>query len=280
MHCILPHSSAPARPVRPVVICFSHLRWDLVFQRPQHLMSRLSAGFDVIYWEEPQIDPACKAPRLNRMQIAPGLARIVPVLPARLDDAAHDEALARLLTSEVAHRSGPLVFWYYTPMMLALGARVAPDLVVYDCMDELANFAFAPADIAAREAELMARADIVLCGGRSLYEARRGRHGDIHCYPSGVDIAHFARDPAAVPDPVGQAGLPRPRLGFYGVIDERMDLDLIAQMAQMRPDWSFVMIGPVVKINPAGCRAPPIFTGSARATMPACPIMRCTGTSR
>jgi UDP-galactopyranose mutase len=134
--------------------------------------------------------------------------------------------------------------------MLRFGAAAEPDLVVYDCMDELANFAFAPADIAEREVGLMARADIVLCGGRSLYEARAGRHGNVHCFASGVDVDHFAGARERLADPADQAGIAHPRLGFYGVIDERMDLALLAAMAEARPDWSFVMVGPVVKISP------------------------------
>lgn len=250
MHRPFQHSQTLAPSARPVIVCFSHLRWDLVFQRPQHIMTRLAASFDVLYWEEPRFDLACEHPRLDRSMVEGSVVRIVPVLPAGLDGPAIDRALATLLQGEVASRAAPLVFWYYTPMMLAFSAAMLPDFTVYDCMDELANFAFAPADIVQREAALMARADLVLCGGRSLYEARRGRHANIHCYPSGVDIAHFARDPATTAEPEDQAHLPRPRLGFYGVIDERMDLALLAELAALRPDWSFVMIGPVVKISP------------------------------
>ena len=250
MHRSFQHSHTPARSARPVIICFSHLRWNLVFQRPQHIMTRLTNSFDVIYWEEPQFDAACVAARLDRTLVERGVVRVVPVLPQGLQPEAVDAALRRLLGDEMAGHARPSLSWYYTPMMLSFSSAMRPDLVIYDCMDELANFAFAPQDIADREAELMARADIVFCGGRSLFEARVGRHANIHCYPSGVDIAHFARDPARFADPADQADLPRPRLGFYGVIDERMDLPLLAEMARLRPEWSFVMIGPVVKISP------------------------------
>lgn len=236
---------------RPAILCFAHLRWNLVFQRPQHIMTRLADTFDVLYWEEPRDDAACLAPRLERERIAPGLERLVPVLPAGLGEAARDSMLRGLLDKEVSGAARPRVFWYYTPMMLGFSASAATtsaDVIVYDCMDELANFAFAPADIAQRESALMARADIVLCGGKSLYEARQARHRNIHCVPSGVDVAHFARGTDGCADPVDQAALPRPRLGFYGVIDERMDLALLAAVAAARPDWHFVMVGPVVKI--------------------------------
>lgn len=249
MHRSFQQSHIPARSARPVIICFSHLRWDLVFQRPQHMMTRLTGWFDVVYWEEPQFDAACNEPRLDRTTVERGVIRAVPVLPEGLQGEAIEAALRRLMKDEMAGQAGPSLFWYYTPMMLSFSSAMQADLTIYDCMDELANFAFAPKDIADREAELMARADVVFCGGRSLFEARVGQHANIHCYPSGVDIAHFARDPARVDDPADQAGLPRPRLGFYGVIDERMDLNLLAEMARLRPEWSFVMIGPVVKID-------------------------------
>lgn len=243
---------SPARPAqRPAMVCFAHLRWNLVFQRPQHIMTRLADSFDVLYWEEPREETDCTTARIEREQLGEGIERLVPVLPAGLGEAARDAQLAGLLEDVLADITGPRIFWYYTPMMLGFSAAAQADQVVYDCMDELANFAFAPADIAVREAALMARADLVLCGGKSLYEARIGRHPEIHCIPSGVDVAHFARGADRLPDPVDQAGLPRPRLGFYGVIDERMDLQLLAEIAAARPAWSFVMVGPVVKITPA-----------------------------
>lgn len=242
----------PAGPAQhPAIICFAHLRWNLVFQRPQHIMTRLADSFDVLYWEEPSEDEGCRHPRIERERLGDGIERLVPVLPAGLAEAERDAQLAGLLGEVLAEISAPRIFWYYTPMMLGFSAAARADLVVYDCMDELANFAFAPADIADREAALMARADFVLCGGKSLYEARIGRHPDLHCVPSGVDVAHFARGADGLPDPVDQAGLPRPRLGFYGVIDERMDLSLLTAVAAARPEWSFVMVGPVVKIAAA-----------------------------
>jgi len=249
MHRPFQHSNTPVYSTRPVIVCFSHLRWDLVFQRPQHIMTRLWQGFDIVYWEEPRVDADCLAPTLERTRPHEGVTRLIPVIPQSLDAQQTTEALAVLLRMEMTRHAAPHIFWYYTPMMLAFGEQVHSDLLVYDCMDELANFAFAPDGIAEREALLLERADIALCGGRSLYEARRERRPDLMCLPSGVDIQHFAADPAVTADPDDQALLARPRLGFYGVIDERMDLGLLAEMARMRPAWSFVMIGPVVKIS-------------------------------
>lgn len=246
------HTSSSAQSAkRPAIVCFAHLRWNLVFQRPQHIMTRLADTFDVLYWEEPRVEADCVIPGIERETLEAGLERLVPVVPEGLTELELEEALRTLLDQTLEVATGARVFWYYTPMMTGFSAHARADLVVYDCMDELANFAFAPADIAAREAALIARADLVLCGGRSLYEARANRHPNIHCVPSGVDVAHFARGAGGLPDPADQAALPRPRLGFYGVIDERLDLALLAEAAQLRPDWTFIMVGPVVKISEA-----------------------------
>jgi glycosyltransferase involved in cell wall biosynthesis len=117
-------------------------------------------------------------------------------------------------------------------------------------MDDLASFKGAPSHLVEREAELMRAADLVFTGGPSLYRARKAQHHNIHCFPSSVDAAHFgsARN---TEEPDDQSALPHPRLGFYGVIDERMDLDIIRALAESRPDWQIVMVGPVAKIDEA-----------------------------
>jgi len=142
------------------------------------------------------------------------------------------------------------VLWYYTPMALPFTRHLKPLAVVYDCMDELSAFAGAPPALRQREAELMKRADIVLTGGQSLYEAKRHLHPQVYPFPSSVDVPHFARARQPQRDPVDQAGIPHPRIGFFGVIDERFDVDLMRDVAALRPDWHFVLLGPVVKINP------------------------------
>jgi UDP-galactopyranose mutase len=143
------------------------------------------------------------------------------------------------------------ICWYYTPMALPFSRWIEPEVVVYDCMDELSAFAGAPAHIVGHEAELLARADVVFTGGVSLYLFKRDRHPNVHAMPSAVDAAHFAAARTNLLDPPEQADLPRPRIGWFGVIDERMDLPLLAAVADLRPDWSFVLVGPVVKIDPA-----------------------------
>jgi UDP-galactopyranose mutase len=234
------------------LICFSHLRWDFVFQRPQHLMTRFAKDRHVIFWEEPLWGPSDVTPRLDRQTDADsGVLVVTPVLP---DGVARDECsttLRRLLDSLIADCRGDLIRWYYTPMMLDFSRHLKAGCTVYDCMDELANFKFAPPELTLLERELMGLADVVFTGGYSLWEAKQGRHPNIHPFPSSVDRPHFAQARVRSLDPEDQAGIPRPRLGFYGVIDERMDLALLAQLADARPDWHLVIVGPVVKIEPA-----------------------------
>jgi UDP-galactopyranose mutase len=173
----------------------------------------------------------------------------VPHLPQGMPEDAREAALMRLLDAHVASIRGPLVTWYYTPMMLPFSRHIDADATVFDAMDELSKFKFAPTHLLALEQELLDLSDVVFTGGSSLYEAKKDRHDNIHCFPSSVDRAHFCKARARSFDPADQEDLPRPRLGFYGVIDERFDIDLLDKIAAMRPDWSFVMVGPVVKIS-------------------------------
>jgi UDP-galactopyranose mutase len=141
--------------------------------------------------------------------------------------------------------------WYYTPMALSFTEHLVPEFVVYDCMDELSAFKFAPPELKEREQQLFAKADIVFTGGYSIYESKKDKHPNIHPFPSSIDKEHFERARTFEKDPVDQCDIPHPRFGFAGVIDERLDIDLITNVAQQRPGWHFVMIGPVVKIDPA-----------------------------
>ncbi len=231
------------------IICFSHLRWAFVFQRPQHLMSRFARTNRVLFWEEPRVVETISAARLD-VRTCPDSGVIVatPELPA--DAEAPDDTLRRLLDTFLGTLETRLVRWYYTPMMLPFSRHLPAECTVYDCMDELANFKDAPAELIPLERELLAEADLVFTGGHSLYEAKRGAHPRIYPFPSSVDVAHFARAREAGADPADQADLPRPRLGFYGVVDERMDLALLTALADARPDCALVIVGPVVKISP------------------------------
>lgn len=231
-----------------VVLCFSHLRWGFVFQRPNHLMIRAARGRRVFYIEEPLFD--AEQAQLHTEEVAPGLLRVVPRLRQHEPE---PEARIQALLQELCQRERVehAIHWYYTPMMLGVSAGLPRDFVVYDCMDELANFLFAPPELQQRERELLSLADVVFTGGRALYEAKRSLHRNVHAMPSSVDVAHFQRAREALPEPADQAAIAQPRLGYCGVVDERMDLALLDGIAQRRPDWQLVMLGPVVKIDPA-----------------------------
>ena len=234
---------------RALLICFSHLRWNFVFQRPQHLMTRAARTYDVLFFEEP-IYRDVASPDLE-ITDHDGVLVAVPVLPERMNwiDPA---PVLRALLREVLDRR-PLatrVFWFYTPMALAFADPAEADVVVYDNMDELSAFRGAPQGLLDREAALFRAAHVVFTGGHSLYEAKRGRHPNLHAFPSSIDAAHFGRARGSLADPEGQAHIRRPRIGFFGVVDERMDRDLVGALAALKPDWQFVMIGPVVKVDP------------------------------
>ena len=223
-----------------------------MFQRPQHLMSRFARDRRVIYWEEPVAGPLEAAPTLDTRECPDsGVIVATPVLPDGLSGSEREQALVGLLDAMMHEQNGDVVRWYYTPMMLSFSRHVSSVCTVYDCMDELAAFKFAPPELTALEAELMNLADVVFTGGYSLYEAKRDRHRNIHPFPSSVDVPHFRSARALEDLQPDQADLPRPRLGFYGVVDERMDLDLLRTLADARPSWTFVIVGPVVKIDPA-----------------------------
>jgi len=238
----------------PHLVCFSHLRWDFVWQRPQHLLSRAAKHYTVTFIEEPILKPGAK-PHLDVSQRQGSVTVVTPILPEGIEasDAILEQAglVEALIGREAAV---PRVFWYYTPMALAFSSRLECDLCVYDNMDELSLFRGASPELMALEQELFARADLVFTGGLSLYEAKRKRHHSVHAFPSSIEFDHFARARQArrMPghDPADQADIARPRLGFFGVIDERMDVELVGQVAELRPDWQFVMIGPVTKIDP------------------------------
>ncbi len=235
----------------PLLVCFSHLRWDFVWQRPQHLLSRAARHYDVLVIEEPIFKPGI-TPHMDVSKRPQGVTVAVPMLPEGLDQ--EDAILEQrdLIETMIGREAkSPRVFWYYTPMALAFSSELECDLCIYDNMDELSLFRGASQELLDLEAALFDRADLVFTGGMSLYEAKRNRHRSVHCFPSSIEFDHFVKARSITEEPKDQAGIPGPRLGFFGVIDERMDLDLLGRVAELRPDWQFVMIGPVVKIDPA-----------------------------
>ena len=244
-----------ANPACPMLICFCHLRWNFVFQRPQQLLTRLAADYRITVWEEPVYGNVAE-PRVDVAE-SDGVRVVTPKLPHGLSpDQA--EAAQRSLLDALLGDEPVAVRWYYTPMMLGFSRHVAAGCTVYDCMDELSAFKFAPPELLAREAELLSLADLVFTGGRSLYEAKRDRHANVSCFPSSVDVPHFARARS-----VARRAGDTTRLGFFGVIDERMDLALVAHLADARPEWEIELVGPLAKIDPADLpqRANLLYTG-------------------
>jgi UDP-galactopyranose mutase len=215
-------------------------------------MSRFARERRVIYWEEPEAAlPECEPALGIRTCAETGCTVVTPSLPESLNDAERQAALKALLDDFLASEQQPLIRWYYTPMMLPFSRHIAAACTVYDCMDELANFRFAPKELLNLERELFATADVVFTGGYSLYEAKKDRHPNVHPFPSSVDRPHFAQARAGDMSPEDQRAIQAPRFGFYGVVDERMDLEMIAALADSRPEWAIVMVGPVVKIDEA-----------------------------
>jgi UDP-galactopyranose mutase len=247
-------------PLRYTIVAFSHLRWNFVYQRPQHLLSRLAAQRRVFFVEEPELD--LNGPvRFERSTPEQNLTVLRPRTPIAASGFSPEQIAAlRPLVAELADElsSGRerVLAWLYTPLALPLVEELEPEAVVYDCMDELSLFQGAPPELLTQERLLLERADVMFTGGPSLYRAKQARHHNVFCFPSSVDAAHFRQ---ARPGPAGQSALeaedqtaiPHPRLGFYGVIDERLDLELIDAVAAAHPEWHLVLVGPVVKIDPA-----------------------------
>src|SRR4051812_15899969 len=237
-------------PLLPDLLCFSHLRWDFVFQRPQHLLSRFARERRVFYFEEPKRDT--QRPHLELRDAAEGLRVAIPHLPPDLDEQQSELALRRLVDELVdGEELRRYTTWYYTPMALPFSRHLTPLAVAYDCMDELSLFRGASPRLVDLEEELLQRANVVYTGGHSLYEVKQHKHANVHPIPSSVDVKHFARARDPQEDPPDQAAIPHPRLGFFGVLDERLDVDLLRGVAAARPDWHLVLLGPVAKIDPA-----------------------------
>jgi UDP-galactopyranose mutase len=239
-----------------MLVAFSHLRWSFVWQRPQHLLSRFARSMPVVVVEEPEVSAAGVDLRVQRDGNVTVLTPVLPEGEWRGGFGPHcNREIARLIEPFTADASRH-TFWYYTPMALgAEPAGIEPDLIVYDAMDDLASFAAAPAGMPTREAELLAKADIVFTGGPTLYRQRSHRHPKVYCFPSGVEGPHFAQARNGIVRPADLVLRPRPVLGYYGVIDERLDLELIAELADRRPEWTIALVGPVAKIDEAALPA-------------------------
>jgi len=231
------------------ILCLSHLRWNWVFQRPQHLLTRAAASRRVFFFEEPIFETDSAA----RLQLSCPHARVTvatPVVPSGLRGAPLAAAVQRLLDLLIAQQGiDEYLSWYYTPMALQYSRHLTPVATVYDCMDQLSAFAGAPPEMLSLERELLSRSDVVFTGGHSLFEAKQRLHPHVYCFPSSVDVSHFMAARTCTVQPADQESIPRPRLGYCGVIDERLDLSLIASLAEARPRWHLVLVGPVTKVE-------------------------------
>jgi len=233
------------------LLVFSHLRWDFVYQRPQHLLSRQAKHRRVYYFEEP-VFGMTEVPRLHLRESQENVQIVVPYLPSGIKSEELEYSLRELVDELVAEEElNDFTIWYYTPMALNFSRHLKPSAIIFDCMDELSLFKDAPQTLIDREAELMKLADVVFTGGQSLYEVKKNAHRNIHPFPSSIDFSHFTQGRLNLVEPDDQINIPHPRIGFYGVIDERFDIDLLEKMADLRPEFQFVVVGPVVKIDPA-----------------------------
>ncbi|MCU0494212.1 MAG: glycosyltransferase [Chloroflexaceae bacterium] len=240
-----------AHVANPDLVTLSHLRWDFVYQRPQHIMARMATDRRVFFIEEPLFEAGVQ-PYWELLHPQPNVtvARLRTPLEAPGFHSSHMPTLVPLLHQLLAAQQvQSYTSWVYTPLALPIVQSLASKLIVYDCMDELSAFLHAPPELLAQEATLLQWADLVFTGGPSLYRAKRHRHPHTYCFPSSVETHHF-RQARTSPQAHDIAHLPQPRLGFYGVIDERMDLGLLDAMATAHPEWQIVMVGPVVKICP------------------------------
>jgi beta-glucosidase/6-phospho-beta-glucosidase/beta-galactosidase len=259
----------------PDLVVLSHLRWAFVWQRPQHLVSRITAaragtGGRTWFVEEPHASRDVDAPRLAleqhgdvtvvRLEVpaddVTGEGRLDFAVPAAQDYA---DFLTDLLAAHRAEPTRPRSeppkpaphVWLYTPMAMDIAEALEPGLLVYDVMDDLAAFAQAPAGLRLRQRRALRVADIVLAGGRSLHAGVAAHRPDAHLFPSGVDSAHYARSRALRAALGPRPG--RPVAGFVGVLDERLDAPLLGEVARALPEWQFRLVGPIAdfKMDPA-----------------------------
>lgn len=231
------------------LVVFSHLRWEFVFQRPQHLLNRFAQSRKVLFVEEPIPFDDNNKGTANILSKSENLT----VLQPRISWGNMTTEIIPLVTAEMKHLEiATPVLWFYAPMYSQVIENIPHSLIIFDCMDELKAFKGAPPALLDNEKYLLSKADIVFTGGKSLYDSKKKVHNNVYCFPSSVDRNHFAQSldkNTNIPEDI--ANLKKPTIGFYGVIDERIDLELLQNIAKKLPKVSFVMIGPVVKINEA-----------------------------
>ncbi|WP_027377908.1 glycosyltransferase [Kaistella palustris] len=224
------------------MLIFCHLRWDFVYQRPQHIISRLAKQFRILVIEEPVGVYNDEQSYFKVREVAPNIHICQPLV----------ENLSQLgaYLKKHLHKNTFPIGWFYSAAFVSVLSDLDFDSVIYDCMDELSLFKGASSELLAQEDQLLAAADIVYTGGRSLFESKSRRHHNVHCFPSSVDIHHFSNHYTEnIERPADLDSVFLPIVGYYGVIDERIDLELLRGVALLRPDFAFVMIGPLCKID-------------------------------
>jgi len=235
-------------PNAPMIV-FCHLRWEFVTQRPQHLISRLAKNRTILFVEEPIGHESHERGTASIQKVAEN----IQVLQPRTNHEQLTEEIAPLVLDFMKNAGWDKpIIWFYSAAFGDLANHIPHSLLIYDCMDELSAFRGAPASLIAQEKLLLENADVVFTGGKSLYEAKKQLSDKVWCYPSSVDSAHFEQaldEQTTVPSDL--ANVAHPVVGYYGVIDERIDYELLGNVARQNPHVSFVMIGPVVKVDPA-----------------------------
>lgn len=232
------------------IIVFSHLRWDFAYQRPQHLLTRLAENYKIVFIEEPVFHDGDSF--FETSTAGANITVLKPHTPVAAKGF-HDEQLPHLikLMRQLVVLDEEHIAWFYTPMALPLLQELQPAAVIYDCIDELSACKDSPRQMLQRENALLKVADLVFSAGPSLYRMKRERHSNVHYFPGSVETAHFEQALDRSNTHPAHEDIPGPRLGFYGVIDERIDMNLIEALAEAHPLWQIVLVGPIISIEPA-----------------------------
>jgi glycosyltransferase involved in cell wall biosynthesis len=217
-----------------VVLC--HLRWEFVYQRPQHIISRLANDYKILFIEEPIVGSNSTLKKINDQ---------LHVLQPQVEKI---EDIPEVLPQFIKNKNIP-IGWFYSASFSPLLSYFDFNQIVYDCMDELSLFKGAPLHLIEQEKYLIGHVDILFTGGKSLYESKKQLHSNVYCFPSSVDYHHFSKAKNGIVVPNDIKNISSPIVGYFGVIDERIDLQLLHQTAQKASNVSFVMIGPLAKIE-------------------------------
>jgi glycosyltransferase involved in cell wall biosynthesis len=224
------------------IVVFSHLRWNFVYQRPQHILSRLAKSYNILFIEEP-FQPNAENEKTSSIH------QVLPNLSVFNTHAENINATLKLVKENLGSQTIDIA-WFYSPSFVNALHIFSFDKVVFDCMDELTLFKNAPQSLIEQEKQLMSKSDIVFTGGKSLYSAKQKHHHNVHCFPSSVDRKHFEKAQNGIKVPEEMDAFSSIVVGYYGVVDERIDYELLEKTAQLCPTVDFVLIGPFAKVNP------------------------------